>query len=562
MPGPISRNKQHLLSGAASAALLTFIVYLTAYPNGFVDLDDLGYIVDNRHIDTLNWQTIRWAFTRFHEANWHPLTMLSLAIDRQLWGLNPFGFHLTNILLHSATVFCSSFVFAVILRLVFQSKVMEGAEARLPDQRAIVGGSIAAALFFGLHPLRVESVVWASERKDVLCLFFMTAAIWAYLGYAGERAPQPGASCVHSRRYWLVLFLSALSLLSKPTAVSLPLILLILDWYPLGRLADGAGNRRVVPEKVPIFLMAAGTAVMTMRAQKIAMVRAPHVDFPSRFLIACKALVFYIWKTLWPVGLAPFYPHPGNVATTAPGAFLPYVAGVATISALAYIVRSRAKMWLALWLFYVVTLAPMLGIVQVGGQWMADRYSYLPALGISLLGGGGVAWLVDRLWKRGKRRAAYLVVSLAVCLVVADTVVTVRQIRFWRNTETLATREIDLEPGQTGAAYYSRARFRKLAGNYDGALADIDEALDIALHRGLKEKYTEIAMAEADILQRMGRLEEALGTADWALRVCVGTPPSAYTAFREQLAERIARERGSTPPTSGKGPIPHAEELP
>ena len=264
------------------AALVTFLVFLTVRGNELLELDDLGYIVDNRHIDTLDWQTVVWAFTSFHEANWHPLTMLSLALDRQLWGFDPFGFHLTNILLHSCTVFGACLLFAALLKKIpFRNGT--------PAREVIIGGSIAAALFFGIHPLRVESVAWASERKDVLCTLFFTAAAWWHLRYAEQRSERPTETAFGFRSWWLVLLLALLALLSKPTAVSLPLVLLIIDWYPLGRICGRNGFLRTVTEKLPLFAMAAGTSVLTVFAQQEPMSIASDLTLASRLLVACKS---------------------------------------------------------------------------------------------------------------------------------------------------------------------------------------------------------------------------------------------------------------------------------
>jgi protein O-mannosyl-transferase len=529
------RNNRGLLPGAIVASLVTLLMFLTARGNEFLELDDLGYIIDNRHIDHLNWQTVVWAFTSFHEANWHPLTMLSLALDRQVWGLNPFGFHLTNILLHCGTVFCACFLFASILKRIPSLK-------GTPGRGVIVGGSIAASLFFGIHPLRVESVVWASERKDDLCILFFTAAVWWHLRYAALRSARPGDHLLRFRSWWLVLLMALLSLLSKPTAVSLPLVLLIVDWFPLGRLSGLDGLLRAVAEKLPLFLMVAATAVLTVFAQQEPMSIASDLNLASRLLVACKALICYVSLTLWPAGLAPLYLHPGNVAQTALGEYLPYVAVIAAVSLAVAVLARRQRIWTALWLYYLVTLAPMLGIVQVGGQWMADRYTYVPALALSLVWGGGGAWLVARLRDRGRRGAALLLTGIAVGQLVSYGVITLRQIRVWRTTETLASREIELMPHQIGAAYHARARYLNELGEYDRALVDSDEALAIALRKNLRSKYAELSITQARILRNLGRLPEALAAAEWAIRTST-VDPSEYVRFRDEVAQELNRSR-------------------
>lgn len=515
-------------AGALLSAVATLLVFAVVRKNGFVDLDDVGYILDNRYIDTLNWNTVVWSFTSFHEANWHPLTMLSLALDRQLWGMAPFGFHATNLLIHCATTFLACLVFAELLRLV--SPEMPSRLARW----VINAGSILAALFFGLHPLRVESVVWASERKDVLCLFFIVAAVWCYLRYVSCPVDLTQGRHARRRAYAMMLVMACCALMSKPAAVSLPLVLLIMDWYPLARIRSRATLAAAVKEKAPLVLLSLGAVVLTVRAQQYAMLQALDVDAISRVLVACKALLFYLWKMLWPTGLAPYYPHPGKVVPEKLFEYLPYALAVCFAAAAAVVFTRRRRFILpALLLFYVATLAPMLGIVQVGGQWVADRYSYLPALGISLLWGGGAAWISGKLWLAGRKFAAGAMVGVMVCQLSIYAAMTRQQILVWRSTETLASREIELFPQNAGAAYFSRSRFRMTHGRCEPALEDIDKALAIALRGNLKNRYAELSLARAEIFNCLGRTGEALSALEWA----------AQTGGPEQLPQIREMER-------------------
>ena len=527
--------------GAALAGLVTFLVFLPAVRNGFVDLDDVGYIVGNRHIAALDWKTVVWSFTHFHEANWHPLTMLSLALDRQLWGGDPFGFHLTNVILHSGTVVLSCFLFAFLLRKVYAGG---GPDPREPRTDLVVPGSLAGALFFGLHPLRVESVAWASERKDVLCLFFAVAAFLWYLRYADRRSARPGRGFWVFGSYWMMLAAAALAFLSKPVAVSLPLVFLIADWYPLARIGNRDGLLHALAEKVPLLAMAAGTALLTVLAQQEPISLMSYVPVSSRLLVASKAVIFYVAKTVWPSSLAPYYPHPGDVMRTGPAPYLAYASGVFALTVAAATAVRRSRKWAALWLYFLVTLAPMLGIIQVGGQWMADRYTYLPALGLSLFWGGGVAWLIGKMRRKRHPAIVALIIGVAACQLICYSVLTERLIPFWRNTETIATREIELFPHQVGAAYNARALFLYGEGKYGGALADIDEALAIAKRKGLREKYAGLWMTRARILVGLGRAEEALAAADRAIGESPGPPQAADVEFRDELMRRIGRSEG------------------
>lgn len=540
-----------LLIGAVLAALTTFIVFSPSLFHEFIELDDLGYIVENRHIETLGWDTVVWAFTQFHEANWHPLTMLSLALDRQLWGGAPFGFHFTNMIIHSCTVFCSCFLFASLLRTVPFGQAANG-NTRIPEW-VIVVGSISSALFFGLHPLRVESVVWASERKDVLCLFFMTTAIWLYVRQNSGALPIPRHQRWKTGSFWTVPLISCLALLSKPTAVTLPFLLLIIDWYPLGKVADRGSFIRAVTEKLPLFLFSAISAMVTIVAQHEPISLSSELMLSSRLLIACKALVFYLWKMVWPVKLAPFYPHPGNVIETSSGEYLVYAAVFAVICFSAVLLIKRHRAWSALWLYYLVSLAPMLGIIQVGGQWIADRYTYLPALGISLLWGGGVTLLAGRLYMASQVMPAILVILSMVCQIVLYTVLTTRYIPAWRTTESIATRVIDLTPRQVGAAYYARSKYRYDKGDYDGALQDIDQAMSIALRKGKTDRYATLSMHTANILYKLGRYPEALAAADWALQKSIAAPPENLLELRNELAGKIAGKSRHGLPSGSDG---------
>ncbi len=546
-----------LAIGAIISMLLTFMVFFAAKDNQFVALDDFAYIVSNSNIKTFGWDTIVWSFTSFHEGNWHPLTMISLALDRYIWGVKPFGFHLTNILIHSCSVFCSCFLFSHLLRAAgsYQavSDVDTVSEHAMPASLGLTGlsdlalaiGSIAAALFFGLHPLRVESVVWASERKDVLCIFFMITSLWTYLLYTEKKKSCSGVPFWRYRMFRFSLVLAALALMSKPTAVSLPLILCIVDWYPLKRISNSKNLFSSFSEKIPYFVLSVAGAILTLFAQQIAMKYAPVVGITSRLLVACKALLFYIAVTIWPFGLTAFYMHPGEIALSSLAEYLLYIVIVLSICIAVIWTGKRRPVWAAIWLFYVVTLLPMLGLIQVGGQWVADRYSYLPSLGIALLWGGGVALLSDRMLRDKRTPGALVCMIIAVSQLLFYTFQTERQISVWRNTETLATRIIDNTPHLSGAPYLARAIYRKDAGRYQQALEDVGEAMNIALRRGLTRTYPETAFEQAVILKQLGRFAEALAIIEWGIGVCVDPPPPDAVELRNELVRLAASKKGS-----------------
>lgn len=520
-----------LVTGALFAMAVTFLVFYTALDTQFVALDDYEYVINNNHIATLGWNTVWWSFTSFYQGNWHPLTMLSFAFDRQLWGFDPFGYHLINILLHCVTVFVLCYVYTALLRLANNQHTHTER-----SQRGIIIGSIAGALFFGLHPLRVESVVWISERKDVLCLLFMVSAVWFYLRYAAHLSKSPSVPFWRVSNYWAAVVLAGLAVLSKPSAVSMPLILCILDWYPLRRWSGGGSFFRSTIDKTPFVIFSVLLAVLTMRAQQVAMKVFEELDLSSRLLVASKAFCFYLGKTLWPYDLAAFYVHPGNVASTAPGGYLLYVFLSAVLIAIVLVAGRQSRMWPALLFYYVVTLAPMLGIVQVGGQWAADRYSYLPALGLSLLWGGGIVWLINHLDSQNPVKYIFTCLSLVICPLLFYTFLTIRQIPVWSTTETLASRIIELQPDRVGpAVFYARAIYRNHAGQHQLALEDIGAAMKMALRQNYREFYSKIAYEQALILKNLGRLPEALAIIEWGIQSAHEPPPADAVALHDEL---------------------------
>jgi hypothetical protein len=398
----MERNeREHLILAAVFLALAVATVYLPALQGGFINWDDPDYVTANPHIRTLGWSTVTWALTTFTAANWHPLTWLSLAVDHRLHGLDPAGYHLTNAALHVAN--------SVLVLLVLRG--LTGALWR----------SAAVAALFGLHPLHVESVAWVAERKDVLCAFFWLLAMAAYVGWVRGRS---------WRAYGIVVVTTSLALLSKPMAVTLPLALLLLDWWPLRRL-----SWRSTAEKLPLLAFAAGASVATFVAQRTeGAVAIDPIPFPARLANAVVAYVRYLALTVWPSRLAPWYSHS---AVEGPPLSPWSVAGAAGllvgITALAF-ATARRRPYLAVgWLWYVVTLLPVIGLVQVGRQAMADRYTYLPLIGIFIAIAWGIADLAR--WERAPVRA--LGAAAVGVLLLGLGALSFRQTRIWHDSITL-----------------------------------------------------------------------------------------------------------------------------
>jgi tetratricopeptide (TPR) repeat protein len=403
-PRPPGKSRQWIAAGLLAG--LSLAVFGRALDCGFVNYDDMEYVTQNA--DVLGGLTpggVRWAFTTFYNSNWHPLTWLSLELDASLWHKDgrpdPAGFHLTNVLIHAANV-----------ALVFLAfRALTGAFWR----------SAAVALLFAVHPLRVESVAWVSERKDVLSAFFGLLALWAYAAYAA--APT-------RRRYLMVAGPFVLSLLCKPMLVTLPFLLLVLDWWPLGRLTR-QDWRRCVTEKLPLLALTVASSVVTFYAQRAGGAVSGLEKFPLWVRVgnAAVSYVAYLGKTFWPVGLSPFYDHPGEdlpVLEAAGAAVL-----LLALTAGAVALRRRAPYLLTGWLWYVGTLVPVIGLVQVGMQGMADRYTYLPQIGVLVALCWGAADLAG-LW--GRPAVAAAAASVAAVALAALTRV---QVTIWDNPATL-----------------------------------------------------------------------------------------------------------------------------
>ncbi len=381
-PLPTENTRLDLLIPCLTA-VVTFMVFLPALNNGFVNWDDMSNIAENQNYRGLGWQQLKWMFTTFHLGPYQPLSWVSYGIDYLLWGMKPFGYHLTNIILHSvnAAIFC-----LLNLKLLALSTI---ASAR--ERRADLYLSAAfAALFFSIHPLRVESVAWVTERRDVLSgLFYLLTLLWYVKSNSKEATQSPSW-----KRHVLPLIFCLFALLSKGMAISLPVVLLIIDFYPLKRLDLNSGswfaggNRAVWLEKLPYFLMAAAFGVVGVlgQAQAGALKSYENTGFSVRAAQVPFAVGFYIWKTVMPLKLSPLYKFIGGL--TDPTVLL-CSAVMLAFTAAAISVRRRWPVFPAVWFYYLVVLTPVSGIVKFGFQAKADRYTYLPCLGFAVLAGAG-----------------------------------------------------------------------------------------------------------------------------------------------------------------------------
>jgi tetratricopeptide (TPR) repeat protein len=384
------------------ACLLLAAVTLTLYNpvnrHLFVNYDDDRYVTENQHIrQGLTAETLKWALTSTEQANWHPLTWMSHALDVSLFRLNPAGHHFTSILLHAGNAIL------LFLLLIWSTKRM--------------GPSLLVAALFALHPINVESVAWVAERKNVLCTIFFFLTLWAY----GWYVQRPGW-----KRYLAVALLFAAGLASKPMVITLPFILLLLDYWPLVRARSWF---RLLVEKLPLLVLSAGSALITMRVQQAGgAVRT--LGFTTRLANAFYAYAMYLWKMVWPARLAPMYPHPGNSLNAWPAVLATLVLIAITLA----MWRFRERRYLLTgWLWFLGTLVPVIGLVQVGDAAMADRYAYIPLIGIFVMIAFGAADLVERV-----KAGVWPAIPAAVAL-IAFAVMTHRQIDFWQSNTELWT---------------------------------------------------------------------------------------------------------------------------
>jgi tetratricopeptide (TPR) repeat protein len=428
---------------------VTWAVFGQTLTHDFVNFDDHVYVYENPLvIRGLSTEGMIGAFTHTHARNWHPLTTLSHMLDCQLYGLNAGGPHLTNVILHTISV----------LLLFLVLKQMTGALW----QSAFVAG------LFAIHPLHVESVAWIAERKDVLSAVFSMLTLAAYAHYA--RAPSPF-------RYLLAALLFAFGLMSKPMLVTLPFVLLLLDYWPLGRIGAQKSEirsrlPRLITEKIPLFALSAFSCIATLFAQRQGPSAIDQLPFLWRLENTFVAYVTYIWQLLWPARLAVFYPHPND--------HLPLVevtlaiALLVGISLLAIYLRGTKPYLVTGWFWYLGMLVPVIGLVQVGEQAHADRYTYLPQIGLYIM----IAWTVGGLRLESTRVRRVLAGVIAAMAIVSLGVRALGQTSYWKNSETLWNHALAIT-GENDVAHNNLGFLFLRRGELDKAISEFQAALDI-----------------------------------------------------------------------------------
>jgi tetratricopeptide (TPR) repeat protein len=496
VPPPAAPKRDwRYVAGVAALVVVTLIVYASVVSDPFITLDDHEYVSHNDHVlGGLSASGIGWAFSTFHAANWHPLTWISHMIDVSLFDTKAGAHHFMNVLFHALA---AAALFAALFALT-------GAPGR----------SLAVAALFALHPLAVESAAWISERKNVLCALFWFLALWKYAHYARTK---------RSRDFALVMLFFALSLLSKPMAVTFPAALLLIDYWPLQR-------RPLIGEKIPLFVMSAIASFVTIQAQSAggAVRSLEKISLGARVSNATVSYINYLGKAFWPRRLAAFYPFGHASAAIVTACALALIA----ITAGAFLLRKRWPFLLTGWLWFLGTLVPMIGIVQVGEQSMADRYTYVPLIGIFI----ALVWLVAALTQPLAQHRV-LQPALAIVIVAVLAVCTHEQLRYWRSSKELFTHTIEVAGSSAmahnslGGAYvedgdvvHGEQEFRKALeinptlidarANLANALAREDRADDaidayqkvLEIDPGLADIHNNLGVA----LARKGRMSEAV----------------------------------------------------
>lgn len=506
--------------------IITFSVYQQVLTHEFISFDDKFYLTENPRLENgLSWDNISWAFRTTYFSNWHPLTWLSYFLDAQLFGVNPSAFHLTNVLIHIANT---------LLLFLFLNRATESSWR-----------SAFVAALFALHPLHVESVAWASERKDVLSAFFGFLAMGAYFRYA-KRPTIP--------TYLSALLFFSFSLMAKPMLVTLPFVLLLLDFWPLKRIRFPALNSTplvalspdndsvsesptffkkspmfLIGEKIPFFIIVAASAIVTIIAQKSRGAMAPLevIPFGFRLANAFVSYVGYLVKMIWPQQLAIFYPFPTEIP------LWQIVASVSTlilVSTLVLKYASRFPYLLVGWLWYLGTLVPVIGFVQVGAQAMADRYTYFPLIGLFVM----VVWLAFDFV--GGRPVRQIIFSLFATVIMLGLVtMSARQVGYWKNSYTVFAHALETSPESAtvhinyGIELVKRLRIAEAAGHFKKALR---------LEPTWAHPYNNLGLA----ISELGQLEKALVCFEKAHRIDPTDPISVknYDRVKKMLDEKLA----------------------
>jgi Flp pilus assembly protein TadD len=495
---------QLVLRFAICAALIaiTWAVFGQTVGHGFVNFDDPIYVSENDNVRAgLNWRGVAWAFTHIHSHNWHPLTTMSHMLDCQLFGLKPGAHHFVNVLLHSAT--------AVLL--FFLLEQITGS----PSRTGTIWSSAFVAAVFAIHPLRVESVAWISERKDVLSGLFFVLTLLAYFYYT--RKPSLG-------RYLTMSILFACGLMSKPMLVTLPIILLLLDCWPLERFSGSSATRLLI-EKIPLGILSIASAAGTLVVQNegVGLVRLEVLPLGWRITNALSAYLVYIWQTIWPADLALAYHHPGKLPVwQVVGAAALLMAVTLGVFAL----RKRSPYLMVGWGWYLIMLLPVIGLVQVGGQAHADRYTYLPQIGLCIAATWGIVDL-SRSWHYHRLVLGAAAASIIGALAFGSA----HQVWYWHDSERLWRHTLAVT-SENDVAHLALGQLLVDQNRLDDAITELQTV--VARHPNDVDARLRLANA---LSEKKGRMSDAI--AEYKAAAKIGAPnPDVGTTLANLLLEQ------------------------
>ena len=462
---------------AASVACLTFIVYLTSLQNDFINLDDDKYVYNNTHIYSLDVAFFKWAFFAVSSPDinyYQPLSYLSHALNYALWNVNPMGYHLTNNIIHALNTLIVVLLVMRLLEIYKGNNIDNGLQTTIDDSSIRIAGAVTG-LLFGIHPLHVESVVWVYQRNTLLCSLFYLLSIMSYMNFRLNEKSK--------RHFYLSLLLFILSLMSKPMAVTLPLVLLILDWYLFNRIQSFKTFWTALVNKFPFFIFSIISSYLTVKGQIANGALKPLEAYPmmSRIIVAADSLIAYLLKMILPINLVPFYPYPTDVSLFSVK-YMISIFSLAAIVATCIVIGKKQKLWAAILGYYIIVLSPVLGVAQAGDQAMADRFAYLPSLGPFILIGLLAAKTYGLCSGLSRGKVALNVTGIAIGLTVLLGLInaTSAQIAIWRNSITFWTHVTDKFPGKIPMAHYNLGTFYQQLGQLDQAKNEYLTAIKIA----------------------------------------------------------------------------------
>jgi tetratricopeptide (TPR) repeat protein len=497
-------------------AAVTVVAFCPVLGNQFVIWGDQADLLSNPHFRGFLPDNLVWMFTTILHGHYQPLSWLTFALDYSIWGMDARGYHLSSLLLHAA---CAVAVFFLIVDLITIATPRLDREA----EKALPWAAMTGALLFAVHPLRVEVVAWATERRGSLSGLLLVLSVTMYLRYARGRSvdspDRPAAGLAFDRHYWLAVLFFALSLLSKELGFTLPVVLLVLDVYPLRRWRAGA-----LVEKAPFIALTLAAMVVAAR-DSAALARSLSDYTLSQRVAQCfYGLAFYLQKTVVPARLSPLYPIPLVLDPLAPR----FVISAAVVTAFTIglvLLRRRRPAPLTAWACAVILLSPVLGLVQSGPQIAADRYTYLPAVGLSAI---VAAWLTQA-WTRRAQVARALSGALACVILAGLAGATWRQSRVWRDSETLWRHAVEIDPSSV-AAHNDLGAALVQAGRLDEAAAQFE--LAVTLDPGMADAHYNLAVIRA----AQGRLGEAI--THWRAVLAINPQDQETQAYLRQALEK------------------------